>query len=92
MISPDERKLWRVVTVPPEMGSFGSRVPICEAWRGVSKEELVKLSGIPDAEFVHKAGFTGGAWSQSSAVKMAEMSLAEHKAANPGAVSKQTSK
>ena len=78
--------------MPPEMGSFDSRVPLCKAWRGVQKEELVKLSGIKDAEFVHRAGFTGGAWSQSSAVKMAEMSLAEHKAANPVAAPKVTAK
>ena len=47
----------------------------------MSKAELAKVSGIADAEFVHKAGFTGGAWSKESVIKMAELSLAEHKAA-----------
>ena len=81
-----------MIGVPPEMGSFDSRVDLCKAWRGAPKEELVKHTKLEDVEFVHRAGFTGGAWSQSSAVKMAEMSLAEHKAANPGGGLKLTAK
>jgi len=34
-------------------------------------EELQAKSGISDAEFVHKNGFIGGAWSLKSAFKMA---------------------
>ena len=39
---------------------------------------LNEASGLPDCEFVHAAGFIGGAWSLESAVKMAEASMEEH--------------
>jgi uncharacterized UPF0160 family protein len=58
-------------------GSFESRAPLLEAWRGLRSEELKKIAGIHDIEFVHHAGFIGGAWSLESCVKMAEISLEE---------------
>ena len=36
------------------------------------------MTGIKDAEFVHKTGFTGAAWSKESAIKMVELSLTEY--------------
>ena len=74
--------MWRTLTVPPKAFSFEQRVPLCKAWRGLRSAELAKVSGITDAEFVHMAGFTGGAWSKESAIKMCEMSIEESKEAN----------
>lgn len=39
--------------------------------RGLRGEELSKVAGVTDAEFVHAAGFIGGAWSTESAIKIA---------------------
>jgi uncharacterized UPF0160 family protein len=58
--------------------TFENRVSICKSYRGLRGEELKKISGIEEAEFVHAAGFIGGAWSQESALKMAEASLTEN--------------
>ena len=82
LIGQDQRKLWKIMTVPPKAMSFDMRVPLCKAWRGLRSADLAKASGVEDAEFVHMAGFIGGAWSKESAIKMAELSLAEHKEVN----------
>ena len=54
------------------------RVPLCEAWRGLRQQELQEASGFADAEFVHRAGFTGGAWSKESAINMCLKSIEEY--------------
>ena len=64
----------------PEGGKFGNRVSICAAYRGQRGEALNAAAGVTDAEFVHAAGFIGGAWSLESVIKMAEASHAEHNA------------
>jgi len=71
---------WRISTVPPTEGSFGQRVSLKKEWRGVRDSELAGVSGIEDAIFVHVSGFIGGAKSQASCIRMAEESIAAHKA------------
>jgi len=56
---------------------FSSRAPLAVAWRGLRGKELQEISGINDIEFVHHAGFIGGAWSFESAIKMGEVGLKE---------------
>mmetsp|Transcript_100945 Transcript_100945/g.139286 ORF Transcript_100945/g.139286 Transcript_100945/m.139286 type:complete len:83 (+) Transcript_100945:924-1172(+) len=73
----DARNMYRVQTVPPKLGSFDMRVPLAEAWRGKRQGDLNEASGLTDGEFVHKSGFIGGAWSQESVIKMAELSIKE---------------
>ena len=65
--------------MPKTKGSFDIRVGLCQAWRGLRNQELCKASGVADAEFVHRAGFIGGAWSKESAIAMALKSLEEAK-------------
>ena len=60
-------------------GSFDIRVPLCEAWRGLRNADLNEVTGLPDTEFVHRAGFIGGAWSKESAINMALKSIEEDK-------------
>ena len=69
----------RVQAMSASKGSFESRIPLHQAWRGLRGEELRKISGIEDAEFVHNTGFVGGAWSLPSAIKMAEITIEEFK-------------
>ena len=68
------------MTMSKTNGSFDIRVPLCEGWRGLRNDDLNAASGLPDTEFVHRAGFIGGAWSKESAIAMAVKSLEEHAA------------
>lgn len=74
----DQRKMWRLQALPAKEGGFSNRVSISKALRGLRGEELCKAAGVKDAEFIHAAGFIGGAWSLESAIKIAEMSVKEH--------------
>ena len=67
------------MTMSLSPGSFAFRVGLCEAWRGLRNAELNEASGFTDCEFVHRAGFIGGAWSKESAIAMALKSLEEYK-------------
>ena len=51
------------------------RLGIKKAYRGLRGDDLSKAAGVPDGEFVHAAGFIGGAWSLESAIKIATQSL-----------------
>ncbi|KAL0204787.1 hypothetical protein P9112_000094 [Eukaryota sp. TZLM1-RC] len=66
---------YRLGTVPLVRGSFELRRGICQEWRGLRGEELKVKSGISDANFVHGSGFTGGAGSFESVLKMALLSI-----------------
>eukprot|EP00347_Sterkiella_histriomuscorum_P010961 403374276 len=79
----DERKMTRVQTVAPKGNFFAQRVTLCKKWHGLRAQELQLMeaeSGLKDLEFVHHSGFIGGAWSLETAIKMAEQSIADHKA------------
>ena len=54
------------------------RIPLKEQWRGLRDTELREVSGFDDAVFVHATGFIGGAKTQQSAVRMAELSIEAH--------------
>ena len=72
---------WRVQAVPIHNGSFVSRVPMPETWRGLRDAALdAKLTeeGVFDkagAVFVHAAGFIGGHADQDGALAMARASI-----------------
>ena len=72
--------MFRVQALPSKEGQFNNRVSLAKAFRGLKGDELNKAIGVTDAEFVHAAGFIGGAWTAASTIKMAEMSLEEHNA------------
>lgn len=75
----DGRGMCRVQALPAKDGQFNNRVSLSKAFCGLRGEELCKAAGVTDAEFVHAAGFIGGAWSRESCIKLAEQSLEEHK-------------
>ncbi|WP_243368969.1 MYG1 family protein [Microvirga solisilvae] len=77
VIYPNEdRTSWYCRTIPPEPNSFGQRLSLPEAWRGLQDEAFSKAAGIPDGVFCHPSGFISGARSQSSAVRLAEQAIA----------------
>ena len=71
----DSSKKWRIQAVGIPGVMFGMRLPLPEPWRGKRGEELAKISGIEDIEFVHATGFIGGAKSYESVSRMARISL-----------------
>lgn len=58
--------------------SFDNRISIYSKLCGLRGKELSEAASVPDAEFVHAAGFVGGAWSMESCLKIAEDSLIHH--------------
>jgi len=66
---------WRIQCVPISEGSFASRKPLPEAWRGIRDEKLSQLTGIDGGIFVHASGFIGGNSTFEGAMKMADASL-----------------
>jgi uncharacterized UPF0160 family protein len=68
---------WYCRTIPPEPSSFGQRLSLPEAWRGLQETEFSKAAGIEDGVFCHPGGFICGARSQESAVRLAEKAIIE---------------
>jgi uncharacterized UPF0160 family protein len=77
VIYPNENKTaWYCRTIPPEPGSFGQRLPLPEAWRGLQDEAFSKATGVDDGIFCHPSGFICGARSRESTIRLAEKALA----------------
>jgi uncharacterized UPF0160 family protein len=68
---------WYCRTIPPEPNSFGQRLSLPEAWRGLQEADFSKTAGIEDGVFCHPGGFICGARSRESAVRLAEKAIAE---------------
>ncbi|KAL4896365.1 metal-dependent protein hydrolase [Aspergillus ambiguus] len=86
--SAAEDAKWRVQCVPVNEGSFVSRLPLPEAWRGVRDADLDGLMSaeaekagkekIPEgAVFVHASGFIGGHKTREGAFAMAVRGLGQ---------------
>lgn len=84
--SAAEDAKWRVQCVSVSEGSFESRKPLPEAWRGVRDQDLDGLMAseaekagqakLPEgAVFVHASGFIGGHKTREGAMAMAVRSL-----------------
>lgn len=72
----DNKGQWRVQAVPQEEGSFHSKLPLPEPWRGVRDGALSELVGIDGCVFVHAAGFIGGHQTREGAMQLAAKALA----------------
>jgi uncharacterized UPF0160 family protein len=66
---------WYCRTVPPELGSFGQRLALPEAWRGLQDEAFSETAGIEDGVFCHPSGFICGARSQKSTLRLAKLAM-----------------
>lgn len=77
VIYPNEDSTsWYCRAIPPEPDSFGQRLALPEAWRGLQEEAFSQAAGIPDGVFCHPSGFICGARSRASAVRLAEQAIA----------------
>ena len=75
-VSPASNGNWMLDTVPPEPGSFAQKLPLPQAWAGLTDAELAAVSGVPDAVFVHLRRFVGAARRRDGALALAEKVLA----------------
>lgn len=66
---------WRVQCVSVSKGSFQSRKPLPEPWRGLRDDDLSKITEIDDCIFVHASGFIGGNKSFDGALSLAKKAL-----------------
>lgn len=71
IIFPSKRGGYSCQCIPTEIGGFDQRIPLPESWRGLSGEELEKVSGIEGAIFCHKAGFLCSNKTMAGAILMA---------------------
>jgi uncharacterized UPF0160 family protein len=65
-----------VRTVPAGGGGFQTRLDFPAAWAGFRGEQLVAVTGVPDAVFCHTNLFIAIARSLAGAVRLAELALA----------------
>lgn len=77
VIYPDQNTgEWVVACVRSDMGkSFSYRILFPAEWGGKAREELAKVSGVPDAEFCHKNRYIAKAWSKEGVMTMAKKAL-----------------
>lgn len=67
---------WNVQAIPPSAEKpMGQRKALPEAWRGLSGEELAKVSGVQTAVFCHANGFIAGAKTREDALKLARLAV-----------------
>ncbi|MEO0479884.1 MAG: MYG1 family protein [Planctomycetota bacterium] len=66
---------WRVIAIPPALGSFDKKVPLPAAWSGLTDQALVQASGIEGAKFCHKNLFIAVFETQQGARKAVEIAL-----------------
>jgi len=69
---------WMARAVPVSNNSFENKVSFPDGWAGKSDAELAYVSGIKDAVFCHKNLFLAIAKTKESAIKMAEIAVAEN--------------
>jgi uncharacterized UPF0160 family protein len=70
-----EGNLWHVSAVKVRGEKFKNRLNLPLAWGGKSKDELVRITGIPDVLFCHRNLFMCSAGSKKAAIKLAELAI-----------------
>jgi uncharacterized UPF0160 family protein len=71
----EDQTAWYCRTVPPEPNSFGQRLSLPEAWRGLQEEAFSEAAGIEDGVFCPPGGFICGARSRASTIRLAEQAI-----------------
>ena len=75
VVFPAKRGGFALQCVPDSLGSFGKRKPLPSEWKGLSGENLQKVTGVPTAEFCHPAGFFGSAETFEGAYALAKLAI-----------------
>lgn len=75
VVFPSNRGGYNWQCVPDALGSFGQRKTVPSEWRGLSGENLQKVTGVPTANFCHSAGFLGSAETFEGAYALARIAV-----------------
>ena len=75
VVFPSNRGGYNWQCVPDALGSFGQRKTVPSEWRGLSGENLQKVTGVPTANFCHSAGFLGSAATFEGAYALARIAV-----------------
>lgn len=79
VITPDcAKQRWSAQAVEKHPGTFATRLPFPEPWRGLTGSDLAKVCGVKGAAFVHASGFLAVNWSLEGVVEMCHQSIAYH--------------
>ena len=71
-VFPSQRGGWNFQGVPLSPASFDTRINVPEEWCGKRDQELVELTGVEGARFIHPGGFIGGAENFESIMELAQ--------------------
>lgn len=66
---------WRLYCVRDNPHLFVNRKDLPEAWAGLRDSKLSRMTGVPDAVFVHRNRFMAVAKTKEGAIKLAELAL-----------------
>jgi uncharacterized UPF0160 family protein len=72
-----KRQGFGLEAVPRQLGGFENRRDLPAAWAGLQGEDLVAVTGVPDALFCHAKRFLAVARSRGGIQQLAELALAE---------------
>lgn len=75
VVFPSNRGGFNWQCVPDALGSFGQRKTVPSEWRGLSGENLQRVTGVPTANFCHSAGFLGSAETFEDAYALAKLAV-----------------
>lgn len=82
VIYPSIRGGYNIQAVPYDEDPMRPKIPFPEPWRGVSGQELPKISGIEDLTFCHMAGFLSAAGTLAGAHQAARLSIEKYRNKN----------
>jgi uncharacterized UPF0160 family protein len=57
VVHPGTDGSWRIVAIPPELGSMAQKRPLPESWAGLTDAALEAVTGVPGSKFCHKNRF-----------------------------------
>ncbi len=66
---------WGLQAVPVELGAFGNRRDLPEAWAGLNGADLAAVTGVADAIFCHGKRFMAAAESREGVLELARLAL-----------------
>lgn len=81
IVKPDHENggKWKAKTVRTSVDSFESRKELPLAWAGKGGQELMDITGVPDAIFCHSKRFIVVAGSKEGAIALAKLALESDK-------------
>ena len=75
VIFPNNRTGYITQCVPIAKGKQTPKIPFPNFLRGLTTQDLIEITKIPTATFVHKEGYIAGARNKEDAIKLAQLAI-----------------